>query len=85
MTIPIETGTILDQILARTAADLGERKERVPFAELEQRALATPVQGSLARTIAAPGTTVIAEFKRASPSKGRFPVEMDRIGGCRIR
>ena len=48
MTAPIETGTILDRILTRTAADLVERKARVPFAEIEQRARATPVQGSLA-------------------------------------
>jgi indole-3-glycerol phosphate synthase len=77
VTAPIETGTILDRILTRTAADLVERKARVPFAEIEQRARATRVQGSLAQAIAAPGTSVIAEFKRASPSKGRFPVEMD--------
>jgi indole-3-glycerol phosphate synthase len=75
--IPIETGTILDRILARTATDLVERKAQRSVAELESRALDTPVQGSLARSIKAPGTSVIAEFKRASPSKGRFPVEMD--------
>jgi indole-3-glycerol phosphate synthase len=74
---PIETGTILDRILARTVADLVERKTRLSIAELEEQALAMPVQGSLARAIAAPGTSVIAEFKRASPSKGRFPVDMD--------
>ena len=77
MTTPIETGTILDRILARTAADLIERKARESFADLEQRAMAVPVRASLARAVAAPGTSVIAEFKRASPSKGRFPVEMD--------
>lgn len=77
MTTPFETGTILDRILARTAADLVERKARESFSDLEQRATAVPVRGSLMRAVAAPGTSVIAEFKRASPSKGRFPVEMD--------
>jgi indole-3-glycerol phosphate synthase len=77
VTTPIETGTILDRILARTAADLVERKERKPIAKLERRAFATPVRASLLAAVSAPGTSVIAEFKRASPSKGRFPVELD--------
>jgi indole-3-glycerol phosphate synthase len=80
VTAPIDTGTILDRILARTAADLDERKEREPIAVLERRAFATPVRGSLLAAVSAPGTSVIAEFKRASPSKGRFPVEMDPAG-----
>ena len=77
MTIPIETGTILDRILARTASDLVGRRERVPYAQLERRAMERPVQASLREAIARPGTSVIAEFKRASPSRGRFAVEMN--------
>jgi indole-3-glycerol phosphate synthase len=77
MTAPIETGTILDRILARTALDLAARKQSTPHDEIERRALGIEVRGSLRRAVAAPGTSVIAEFKRASPSKGRFPVEID--------
>lgn len=77
MTPPTETGTILDRILARTAADLEERRSRVSFADLERVALETPVLGSLRSALARPGISVIAEFKRASPSRGRFAVEMD--------
>ena len=77
MTSPIETGTILDRILARTASDLVDRREREPYAQLERRAMERPVQASLWEAIARPGTSVIAEFKRASPSRGRFAVEMN--------
>ena len=77
MTTPIETGTILDQILARTALDLAERRRTVPLAEIERRAFEREVYGSLNDAVARPGTSLIAEFKRASPSRGRFPVEME--------
>lgn len=77
MTPPIETGTILDRILARTAADLVEHREREPYGELERRAMNRPVHASFRDAIARPGTSVIAEFKRASPSRGRFAVEMN--------
>ena len=79
MTSPIETGTILDRILARTSSDLVVRREREPYSALERRAMDTPVQASLRQAIARPGTSVIAEFKRASPSRGRFAVEMNPV------
>lgn len=72
----LETGTILDRILARTAADLAERRARRPIADLERQAMGTPVRASLRAAVARADTSVIAEFKRASPSKGRFPVEL---------
>lgn len=73
----IETGTILDRILIQTARDLAERKTRESPEQVERTALATPVRTSLRAGIAQPGTSVIAEFKRASPSKGRFPVVLE--------
>jgi indole-3-glycerol phosphate synthase len=77
MTLPIETESILERILARTIADLDERREREPVGILERRALHRPVRASLKDAIARPGTSVIAEFKRASPSRGRFAVELN--------
>lgn len=77
MTIPIETGTILDRILTRTASDLAARQEREAYDALERRALASPVRTSFREAIARRGTSVIAEFKRASPSRGRFAVELN--------
>jgi indole-3-glycerol phosphate synthase len=75
----VETDTILDTILRRTAADVEARKEAVSARELERAATerATPV--SLTAALRAPGVSVIAEFKRASPSKGRFPVEISPV------
>lgn len=72
MTSFVETGTILDRILARTAQDVAARKVDVPLADLERLAgnRAEPV--SLAAALTRDGIGVIAEFKRASPSKGRF-------------
>ena len=75
MTSFVETGTILDRILARTAADVAIRKQLTTLAELERMAADRPVPVSLAAALAVPGISVIAEFKRASPSKGRFAFE----------
>jgi indole-3-glycerol phosphate synthase len=71
----VETGTILDRILRRTAADVAERKSTVSVAELERLASERLVSASLKQALSGPELTVIAEFKRASPSKGRFPFE----------
>jgi indole-3-glycerol phosphate synthase len=77
MTLTRETGTILDRIVARTRADLSERMNRVPRSKLETAIAAMPPTRSLADRLVRPGTSVIAEFKRASPSRGRFAVEID--------
>jgi indole-3-glycerol phosphate synthase len=62
----------LDQILARTRADLALRIERTPRAKLEQQALQHTPRGFAAalRSRSASGPAVIAELKKASPSKG---------------
>ncbi len=73
----IETGTILDRILARTAADVAVRKGLISQSELERRATRREQPISLNAALATPGVQVIAEIKRASPSRGAFPVEVD--------
>jgi indole-3-glycerol phosphate synthase len=73
----VETGTILDEILARTIADLAERKKTVPVSDLEARALSCAVPLSLRASLAGPEMSVIAEIKRASPSRGTFPVTVE--------
>lgn len=65
---------ILQKILARKAGEVAERQARLPLAELRRRAAdADPVRGfaaSLQAAIAAGRPGVIAEVKKASPSKG---------------
>lgn len=73
----VETGTILDRILERTAADVAERKRRMAWAELDRAAAGRPRPVPLAAALGGPGIAVIAEVKRASPSRGVFPVAVD--------
>lgn len=65
---------ILNTILARKSQEVAERSARLPLAELEARvADAPPVRGfadALQAAIANGDPAVIAEIKKASPSKG---------------
>jgi indole-3-glycerol phosphate synthase len=79
----IETGTILDAILARTAVDVEGRKTSTPVHEVELAARDARPAVSLRERLAAPGMSVIAEIKRASPSRGRFPVTVDAAAVAR--
>ena len=64
--------TVLDEIMAHTLLSVLARKQSTPAALLEQRASGHTPQGFAAalRTAAAKGPAVIAELKKASPSKG---------------
>ena len=73
----VQTGTVLDAILSRTAADLAGRKITMPISELEGAARSRPAPLSLRAALAGPEMSVIAEIKRASPSRGLFPVSVD--------
>jgi indole-3-glycerol phosphate synthase len=73
----VSTGTILDAILARTAENLTSRKTVLPFSQLEVAATHQSPPLSLHGALRAPGMSVIAEVKRASPSRGVFPVYID--------
>lgn len=71
------TGTILDQILAQTQADLDERRRVAPLSEVESKIAPRRPRVSLAQSLSEPGLSVIAEIKRGSPSRGVFPVQID--------
>lgn len=64
--------TVLDQIMSRTLLSLLDRKASADIAELERQAAKHRPRGFAAalRRAATAGPAVIAELKRASPSKG---------------
>lgn len=69
----------LTKILASTARDLEERKASTPLRVLEQAAAAHQPRGFAAalRQKAAAGPAVIAELKKASPSRGLIRADFD--------
>jgi indole-3-glycerol phosphate synthase len=69
----------LERILAKTRETVAERKERVPFHVLEQRASKHAPRG-FARALrerSQKSPAIIAELKKASPSKGLIRPEFD--------
>lgn len=69
----------LERILAQTRADLAARKQRVPFRDLERRASQHIPRGwaQALREKAVSGPAIIAELKKASPSKGLIRPDFD--------
>jgi indole-3-glycerol phosphate synthase len=72
---------ILQRILARKREELEAARRAVPLAEMQRRAAAAPpprdFAGALRAKIAAGRPAVIAEVKRASPSKGLLRAVFD--------
>ncbi|MCM8745333.1 indole-3-glycerol phosphate synthase TrpC [Thermomicrobium sp. CFH 73360] len=73
------TGTILDRILERTRGDLVERRRVVSEAVLREQALARPEPVAFAATLRGERVRIIAEVKRASPSRGVFAAGVDAV------
>jgi indole-3-glycerol phosphate synthase len=70
---------VLEKILARTRADLAARAQHTPRAALERQARQHVPRGFAAalRMRSSKGPAVIAELKKASPSKGVIRAEFD--------
>jgi indole-3-glycerol phosphate synthase len=64
--------TVLDEILAGVREDVAARQEQVPLEALREACSSAPPPRDAYAALRAPGVGVIAEVKRASPSKGRL-------------
>jgi len=71
--------TYLDDIVARRREDVEARKATVPLVDLTSRIAVLPPTLDLAKALTAPSLQVIAEFKRASPSKGDIAPSADPV------
>jgi indole-3-glycerol phosphate synthase len=69
----------LDRILAQTRADLALRRATVPVSHLEKGAATHTPRGfaSALRRASASGLAIIAELKKASPSKGLIRADFE--------
>ncbi|MSX02379.1 MAG: indole-3-glycerol phosphate synthase TrpC [Actinobacteria bacterium] len=64
--------SVLGRIVATTREAVDARRERLPLAELETQLSARGDDRPFAEALASPGLSVIAEFKRRSPSAGEI-------------
>ena len=84
--------TVLDEILDGVRADLADRQRRVPLAKVKEMASRAPSPCDAAAALKAAGVSVIAEVKRASPSRGAMAEIADpaalaaayEAGGARV-
>ncbi|MDS1269347.1 indole-3-glycerol phosphate synthase TrpC [Lipingzhangella sp. LS1_29] len=69
--------SVLEEILDGVRADLAERQSATPLERLKEQAAGLPGPIDVAATLRGPGVGVIAEVKRASPSKGALAAIAD--------
>jgi len=75
----------LERIVAQTKNDLELRKREIPLEEVQRLAAAQPAPLDLYAALSSgPGVKLIAEVKRASPSKGLLAPHLDPVEIARI-
>jgi indole-3-glycerol phosphate synthase len=83
---------VLDEILEGVRADLADRQRSVPLEQLKDKARRAPSPRDALAGLKAEGVSVIAEVKRASPSRGEMATIDDpaalaadyEAGGARV-
>ena len=75
--------TILDEILAHKAREVAERGRARPLADLRATAESAPPARGFAEALRARRPGVIAEIKKASPSKGVIRPDFEPVGIAR--
>ena len=72
-----KTGTILDRIVADKRGELAAAASAAPLAELQMRARNAPSVRPFARALLGARVVLIAEVKKASPSRGLLRADFD--------
>ena len=90
----MSSATVLDSIIEGVRADVAAREAVVPLAEIKEMAKEAPPPLDVLAALREPGIGVIAEVKRASPSRGalatitdpakfqQFAQAQDRLSGA---
>ncbi len=68
---------IIDDLVAAGRAALEKRKAALPDAALRERLVGLPAAIDMAGRLRAPGVSIVAEVKRASPSRGDLNAALD--------
>ena len=63
---------VLDKIIEGVREDLAAREAKISYGEIKELSLKAPSPIDAVAALAKPGVQVIAEVKRASPSKGEL-------------
>jgi indole-3-glycerol phosphate synthase len=69
----------LDKIVAEKRKELQKRQKAVPLSALEDAIAQKPAPIDLAEALKGDGVSLIAEIKRASPSKGDLNLNLDAV------
>ena len=78
--------SILDEIVAHKRQELGQRRRDVPRSELERRSAARPAPRDFARALTPRpgGVRLLAEVKKASPSRGVLAEHFDPLALAQV-